>query len=126
MTNDKPLIYHNPSCSKSRETLQILEDNNTSPEIIQYLDNPPGADELRRIIALLGIPARDLLRTGEAIYKEANLDENRLDEDEVIRAICEFPILLQRPIVISGKRAVIGRPPSRVLEILAGPASGNR
>ncbi len=119
MANDKPLIYHNPGCSKSRETLQILVDNNTSPEIVKYLDNPPSADELRHIIALLGIPARDLLRTGEAAYQEANLDEDNLDEDEVIRAICEFPILLQRPIVISGQRAVIGRPPSRVLEILA-------
>ena len=126
MTNDKPLIYHNPGCSKSRETLQILEDNNTSPEIIRYLDNPPSADELRRIITLLGIPARDLLRTGESVYQDANLDDNNLNEDEVIRAICEFPILLQRPIVISGKRAVIGRPPSRVLEILALPNPHHR
>ena len=122
MASDKPLIYHNPGCSKSRETLQILEDNNSSPEVIEYLENPPGADELRRIIVLLGIPAGDLLRRGEAVYQDANLDDDNLNEDEVIRAICEFPILLQRPIVISGMRAVIGRPPSRVLEIL--PASG--
>jgi arsenate reductase len=119
MASDRPIIYHNPACSKSRETLQILEDNTTSPEIIEYLENPPGADELRRIVALLGIPARDLLRSGEAAYADAGLDDGNLDDDNVIRAICEFPILLQRPIVISGKRAVIGRPPSRVLEILA-------
>ncbi len=118
MASDKPLIYHNPGCSKSRETLQILEDNNTSPEIIEYLENPPGADELRHIIALLGIPAREVLRTGEAAYQAAGLDADNLDEDDVIRAICEYPVLLQRPIVISGDRAVIGRPPSRVLEIL--------
>ena len=119
MASEKPLIYHNPGCSKSRETLQILEDNNTSPEIIEYLENPPGADELRHIIALLGIPAREILRTGEDAYQAAGLDADNLDEDKVIRAICEYPVLLQRPIVISGDRAVIGRPPSRVLEILA-------
>ena len=119
MASDKPLIYHNPGCSKSRETLQILEDNDSNPEVIEYLENPPNTDELRRIIALLGIPARDLLRNGEAAYSDAGLDDDNLDDDNVIRAICEFPILLQRPIVISGNRAVIGRPPSRVLEIIA-------
>jgi len=119
MASDKPQIYHNPACSKSRETLQLLEDNNTSPEIIEYLESPPDADQIKRIIAMLGIPARELLRTGEAAYADAGLDDDNLDEDDIIRAICEFPILLQRPIVISGNRAVIGRPPSRVLEIIA-------
>ena len=114
-----PVIYHNPSCSKSRETLQILQDNNTSPEIIRYLDNPPSEDELRRIIALLGITARDLLRSNEPAYGDANLEDTNLSEDDIIEAICKYPVLLQRPIVISGTRAVIGRPPSRVLEILA-------
>ena len=119
MANQRPLIYHNPRCSKSRETLQILEDNNAAPEVVEYLQNPPDAGELRRIIALLGIPARELLRSGEDAYRQAGLDESDLDEDAVIRAICDYPVLLQRPIVISGERAVIGRPPSRVLEILA-------
>jgi arsenate reductase len=118
MTNENPLIYHNPGCSKSRETLRILEDNKCSPEVIEYLDNPPGAHELRRIIALLGVPARDILRSGEAAFEATGLDPGKLDEDDIIRAICENPILMQRPIVISGERAVIGRPPSRVLEIL--------
>jgi arsenate reductase len=119
MASDKPLIYHNPRCSKSRETLQILVENNSSPEVIEYLQNPPDEDELRHIIALLGIPARELLRSGEDAYTKAGLDDSNLDEEAVIRAICEYPVLLQRPIVISGDRAVIGRPPSRVLELLA-------
>jgi len=120
MASEKPLIYHNPRCSKSRETLQILEENSAGHEIVEYLDNPPGADELRRIIKLLGIKARDLLRSGEAAYADAGLDDDKLDDDEaVIKAMCDFPILMQRPIVISGNRAIIGRPPSKVLEILA-------
>ena len=119
MSDDKPVIYHNPRCSKSRETLQILEQNETAPEIIEYLKNPPDADELRRIIALLGIPARELLRDGEDAYQQAGLDARNLDDETVIEAIIEYPILLQRPIVIAGGRAVIGRPPSRVLEIIA-------
>ncbi len=118
MTNKKALIYHNPRCSKSRETLQLLEENNSSPEIIEYLKNPPDADQLRHIIALLGIPAGDILRTGEDAFETTGLDQNNLEEDDVIKAICDNPILLQRPIVISGERAVIGRPPSKVLEIL--------
>ena len=94
MSNGKPVIYHNPRCSKSRETLQILTDHDIEPEIVDYLDEPPSPEELKRIIDLLG-------------------------DDEIIEAICEYPALLQRPIVIAGERAVIGRPPSRVLELLA-------
>ena len=88
-------------------------------EIIDYLEDPPSADELRRIIDLLGIPARELMRTTEDVYKEAELDDESLSDNEIIDAICEYPALLQRPIVISGNRAIIGRPPSRVLEIIA-------
>ena len=119
MSNDKTVIYHNPRCSKSRETLQLIEDRNVTAEIIDYLEDPPSADELRRIIDLLGIPARELMRTTEDVYKEAELDDESLSDDEIIDAICEYPALLQRPIVISGNRAIIGRPPSRVLEIIA-------
>ena len=112
-------IYHNPACSKSREALQILQDNNLSPEIIDYLDNPPSPRELKELIGILCVSARDLLRTTEPVYKNAKLDDDSLNDDEIIEAICEYPALLQRPIVISDGRAVIGRPPTRILEILA-------
>ena len=112
-------MYHNPSCSKSRETLQILEDNNLSPDIIEYLDEPPTHQELKKIIGMLGISARDLLRTTEPVYQDALLDDDALTEDEIIETICEFPALLQRPIEVSGNKAVIGRPPIKVLEIIA-------
>lgn len=119
MNQQKLVIYHNPRCSKSRETLQILEDNNVTAEIVEYLENPPTIDELRDIIAKLGIGARELLRTTEPVYRDADLDDDSLSEDEIIEAICEYPALLQRPIVVAGDRAIIGRPPARVLEILA-------
>ncbi len=119
MSNDKPVIYHNPRCSKSRATLQLLNDHDIEPEIIDYLDNPPSPQELKRIVALLGVQVRELLRSTEPAYREANLGDDSLSEDELIKAICEHPALLQRPIVITGNRAIIGRPPSRVLEIIA-------
>lgn len=119
MSNDNLVMYHNPNCSKSRETLQILRDNDREPVVVDYLENPPQEDELRRIIGLLGVSARDLLRTTEPVYRDAELDDDTLTEDELIEAICEYPALLQRPIVITDDRAVIGRPPTRVLEIIA-------
>ena len=115
----KLVIYHNPRCSKSRETLQLINERQIEPEIIDYLDEPPTPDELRRIVALLGVGARDLLRTTEPVYKDADLDDDSLSDDEIIEAICEYPELLQRPIVIAGDKAVIGRPPSRVLDLIA-------
>ena len=119
MNEPRLVIYHNPNCSKSRETLQILKDNHMSPDIIEYLEQPPTAQELKDVIKLLGVTVRDLLRTTEPVYEEAGLDDDTLTNDEIIEAICKFPALLQRPIVISGDRAVIGRPPTRVLEIIA-------
>ena len=119
MSNDNLVMYHNPNCSKSRETLQILRDNNRDPVIVEYLEYPPDEDELRRIIGLLGVDVRDLLRTTEPVYHDAELDDDTISEDELIEAICEYPALLQRPIVVAGDRAVIGRPPSKVLEIIA-------
>jgi len=119
MSNVRLVIYHNPGCSKSRETLQILENKSLNPRIVEYLDNPPTRQELKKIIDMLGISARDLLRTTEQIYEDAKLDWEVLSEDEIIAAICQHPALLQRPIVVSGERAVIGRPPARVLEIIA-------
>ena len=117
MSTDKLTIYHNPACSKSREALKIIVQNNKNPEIIEYLINPPGKQELRQVIKLLGISVRDLLRTNEQAYIDAKLDESSSDE-QIIDSICKYPILLQRPIVISGNRAVIGRPPSNVFEII--------
>ena len=119
MTTENTVIYHNPRCSKSRETLQILEEHHLQPEIIEYLEDPPTPQELKRLIAILGVSARELLRTTEPVYKEADLDDDSLDEDEIIEAICEYPELMQRPIVVCGNRAVIGRPPVRVLDIIA-------
>ena len=118
MGADKPVIYHNPRCSKSRETLQLLEEHDVEPTIIEYLEDPPSVDELKQIINLLGVSARDLLRTTEPVYKDAELDDDSLSEAEIIEAICEYPALLQRPIVVSGNRAVIGRPPHNVLDLI--------
>jgi len=117
MNLDKLTIYHNPGCSKSRETLQLLQQNDKIPEIIEYLQSPPSKEELIQIIKMLGITPRDLLRTTEQAYIDAKLDDS-VTNDLIIDAICKFPILLQRPIVVSGKRAIVGRPPSRVLEII--------
>jgi arsenate reductase len=119
MSQGKPIMYHNPRCSKSRETLQILEAHDIVPEIIDYLDEPPDPQELKRIMGLLGVSARELMRTTEPVYKDADLDDDSLSEDEIIEAICEYPELLQRPIVILGDKAIIGRPPSRVLDLIA-------
>lgn len=119
MSDEKFVIYHNPSCSKSRETLQILEDNQCTLQIVEYLETPPDEKELRRLVELLDIGVRDLLRTSEQIYHDANLEDDTLSDDEIIAAICKYPALLQRPIVVLGNKAIIGRPPERVLEIIA-------
>ena len=119
MSRHKAVIYHNPGCSKSRETLQILQHSNVEPEIINYLENPPSAQELKRIIQMLDVSVRDLVRRNEQVYKDAGLDEGSMSDDDIIDAICEYPALLQRPIVVCGDRAIIGRPPALVLEIIA-------
>jgi len=111
-------IFHNPRCSKSRQTLALLEENGVEPSIVKYLETPPSADELKAVLSKLGISARELLRTKEAEYKEAGLDNQELSEDEVIARMIEFPKLIERPIVIKGDAARIGRPPESVLEIL--------
>jgi len=111
-------IYHNPRCSKSRETLALLQDKGIEPEIIEYLKDTPSDAELKSVLEKLGIGARDLLRKKEAEYKEAGLDDESLSDDQIIAAMIEHPKLIERPIVINGKEARIGRPPERVLEIL--------
>ncbi len=111
-------IYHNPSCSKSRATLQLLSDNGVEPNITEYLTNPPNYAELSQLLNMLGLEPRQLMRTSEAEYSEANLSNPELSRDELIQAMIDHPKLMERPIVVNGKRAAIGRPPERVLDIL--------
>lgn len=111
-------IYHNPRCSKSRATLELLEQRGVEPSVIEYLKEPPDEIELRQLLDLLGISARELLRTGEAPYKQLGLNDPEKTEDEIIGAILKFPILMERPIVVTNGKARIGRPPEAVLEIL--------
>lgn len=111
-------IYHNPRCSKSRQTLALLEDSGIRPVIIEYLNTPPDAGTLRELVTKLGLArAHDLLRTREAEYKEAGLTADS-DDDTVIAALAAFPKLLERPVVIKGERAVLGRPPENVLALI--------
>ncbi|KDE38494.1 Arsenate reductase [Nitrincola lacisaponensis] len=110
-------IYHNPRCSKSRQTLQLLQDQGITPEVREYLKDPLNAEELRELLAMLGISARALLRTKEAEYAEAGLANPELDDAAVIEAICRYPKLMERPIVVHQGQARIGRPPEQVLEL---------
>ncbi len=111
-------ILHNPRCSKSRETLKILNDHDLDPEIILYLESPPTVAELKQIIELLGIKPRELLRKSESAYKEQQLSDASLSDQHLIEMMAKFPKLIERPIVITNDRAVIGRPPSAVLELI--------
>ena len=111
-------IFHNPRCSKSRATLALLQEQGHEPTIRLYLEEPPDAAELRSILKRLGITARELLRKGEAEYRELGLADATLDEEALIAALCANPRLIERPIVIHGRRAAIGRPPESVLDIL--------
>lgn len=111
-------IYHNPRCSKSRQTLALLQERGVEPRIVEYLKTPPDAEELRDILSKLGIPPAALLRTGETEYRELGLDGAKVTDEQRIEAMRTHPRLMQRPIVIRGDRARIGRPPEQVLEIL--------
>ena len=112
-------IYHNPHCTKSRQTLALLEQRGLNPTVVEYLKTPPDGVTLRRVLALLGVGPRALLRTGESVYRELGLDAQDKTEDELLAAMVEHPILIERPIVvIDGRRAAIGRPPENVLDIL--------
>jgi len=114
----KVQILHNPRCSKSRATLQLLHDAGIEPEIIEYLQTPPDADQLASILAKLGLGPRDLMRKGQAEYKAMGLDDKALGDEQLIAAMHEAPILIERPIVLANDKAAIGRPPESVLEIL--------
>lgn len=111
-------IYHNPRCSKSRQTLALLEENGVKPEVVLYLDTPPDAKALKQLLKKLKIGARDLLRKGEQEYKDNNLKNLDLSDDELIDAMVKFPKLIERPIVVKGTSAVLGRPPENVLDLI--------
>jgi arsenate reductase len=111
-------IYHNPRCSKSRQTLELLKEQGIEPEIIEYLKTPPSATELNDILEKLGLEPRDLMHKKEAEYKNAGLDNQSLDRQALIDGMINNPILIERPIVIANGKAAIGRPPENVLAIL--------
>ena len=111
-------LYHNPRCSKSRQTLQLLEERGIAPEIVLYLENSPDAETLRGLLSKLGISARQLLRKGEAEYKERGLADESLSEAALIQAMVDAPKLIERPIVVRGDRAVLGRPRENALELI--------
>jgi len=113
-----PRFYHNPRCSKSRQALALLREHGLEPVIVPYLDTPPDAAALRELLGLLGLPARALLRTGEEVYGALGLADPDLDDAALIAALAAHPRLLERPIFVHRQRAVIGRPPQRVLELL--------
>jgi arsenate reductase (glutaredoxin) len=111
-------IYHNPRCSKSRETLSLLQQLNQPVEIIEYLSAPPTADELTQLLQQLSLSARQLMRTKEDEYLKLGLSDSSLSEQQLIAAMVAHPKLIERPIVVNGNKAVIGRPPTNVLNIL--------
>jgi arsenate reductase len=110
-------IWHNPRCSKSRQTLALLEEHGHSPDVVKYLDNGPNADQIRAVLTALNIPAIQLMRTGEKLFKELKLSKTDTD-DTLIDAMVNNPILIERPVVLNGGRAALGRPPEGVLDIL--------
>jgi arsenate reductase len=112
-------IWHNPRCSKSRQALALLEEHGTEAEVVKYLDTVPKAGEIEALLKKLAVPARDLMRTKETLYKELGLKEVT-DEKKLIEAMATHPKLIERPVVIMGDKAVIGRPPEKVVELIKG------
>jgi arsenate reductase len=115
---DKITIYHNPRCSKSRATLALIDGQGKQADVVEYLKTPPSAEQLEAILQMLGLEPRQLMRTKEVEYKEAGLEDPGLSRDQLLAAMVKYPKLIERPIVIRGGKAVIGRPPEKVLEIL--------
>lgn len=111
-------IYHNPRCSKSRQTLALLEENGVTPKIVLYLETNPGSQEISDLLSKLGIEARALLRKGEEAYKSLGLSDSTLSDQALINAMVSAPKLIERPIVVKGNKAVLGRPPENVLGLL--------
>ena len=111
-------IYHNPRCSKSRQTLELIRQQGIEPTVVEYLKTPPSTRELARLLDLLGLQPRELMRKQEPEYKAENLDDPALSHDDLVEALHTWPKLIERPIVVAGGRAVIGRPPERVKALL--------
>lgn len=112
-------LYHNPRCSKSRGALELLQAQGIEPVIVRYLETPPTEAELGALLQQLGLTARQLLRTGEDEYRDLSLADTSLSEQQLISAMCQYPKLIERPIFVYDQRAVVGRPPERVLELLS-------
>jgi len=110
-------IYHNPRCSKSRQALALLEEKGAQAEVVEYLKTPPSQAELKKTLKKLGCKAEDIIRKNESLYKEKFKDK-KMTEEQWIKALAENPVLIERPIVITDKKAVIGRPPEKVLELI--------
>ncbi|ENU1225106.1 MULTISPECIES: arsenate reductase (glutaredoxin) [Providencia] len=116
---DSIKIYHNPRCSKSRETLALLTDKGITPTVIEYLNTPPSVAEIKKLLEMLGFKdARQLMRTKDELYKELKLADDSLTQAQLIKAMHENPKLIERPIVVNGDKARLGRPPEQVSEIL--------
>lgn len=115
---DEIVLYHNPRCSKSREALALLEERNLQPRVIRYLDTPPSIEELRELLSALDLSPRELMRRKEEPYKTLDLANPGLDDEALIRAMHEHPILIERPIAWKNGKAALGRPPENVLDIL--------
>jgi len=116
--SDPVTIYHNPRCSKSRSTLQLLEEKQVAPQIVKYLETPPSREQLVELLEMLGMQPRELLRKGEQAYKEMGLKDTNLSDDQLIDAMLQEPKLIERPIVVHNGKARVGRPPEAVLDIL--------
>ncbi len=116
--SDKITIWHNPRCGKSRDALKLLEAEGVSPEIVRYLDDTPTEAEIRRVLGKLGIAPRQLLRTGEDEYKTLGLADSSLSDEQLIAVMASHPKLIERPVVIKDGKAVIGRPPEKVVELV--------
>jgi arsenate reductase len=113
----RAVIYHNPRCGKSRETLSLLEQHGISPDIIEYLKTPPSVEELKSLLKKLKMKPRELMRVKEPVYKEKKLDNPKLSDEALIKAMHDNPILIERPIVVYGARAMLGRPPENVVDL---------
>jgi arsenate reductase len=111
-------IYHNPRCSKSRQTLALIRAAGVEPEIVEYLNEPPSVEELDDLLKKLRLEPRDIMRKGEAEYKDLKLKDRELERDEALRLLVKHPRLIERPIVVKGQSAVLGRPPENVKKLL--------
>lgn len=111
-------IWHNPRCATSRRVLEIIRNKGIEPHVVEYLKTPPSAKEIKAVLAKLKLGARDLLRRKEAAYRTEKLDDEKLSDATVIRAMTEHPVLIERPVVLAGRRAVLARPPERVFEVI--------